>query len=108
MEAIIQEASDDLVPKNVGRRRIDKFGNPIDHDKEYIKTTLMPAYGKIELTLEENMIEDDEDSRRRALLELYWRREDDGESFNKEETSERDELESWRLKQLEDNIQRMT
>jgi hypothetical protein len=98
MEAIIQEASDDLVPKNVNRRRIDKFGNPIDEDKEFIKTCLLPAFGKIEETIEENAEEDDEDARRRALLELYWRREDDGESFNTAETQDRDELESWRLK----------
>ena len=33
MEAIIQEASDDLVEKKVDRQKIDKFGNPVDEEK---------------------------------------------------------------------------
>ena len=98
MEAIIQEATDDLVPKNMNRRRIDKFGNPIDEDKEFFReNALLPAKGVIEHTIEENLEEDDEDARKRYLLEQYWKREDEGESFNKEETTERDDLESWRL-----------
>lgn len=43
-----------------------------------------------------------------ALLEQYWRREDDGETFSSEETQERDELEDWRLQHLEENIQRLS
>ena len=109
MEAIIQEASDDLVPKNANRRRIDKFGNPIDEDREYfVENALLPAHGLIEHSIEENLEEDDEDARRRHLLEQYWKREDEGENFNQEETSERDELESWRLNQLETNVQSLT
>lgn len=101
MEAIIQEASDDLVPKNVNRRRIDKFGNPIDEDKEFFReNALLPAHGLIEHTIEENLEESDEDARKRYLLEQYWKREDEGESFTQEETTERDDLESWRLNEL--------
>lgn len=32
MEAIIQEASDDLVEKKLDRQKIDKFGNPINKE----------------------------------------------------------------------------
>ncbi len=33
MDAIVQEASDDLVEKKIARPRLDKFGNPIDEEK---------------------------------------------------------------------------
>jgi hypothetical protein len=34
MEAIIQEASDDLADRKVDRQKIDKFGNPVDEEKK--------------------------------------------------------------------------
>jgi hypothetical protein len=73
MEAIIQEASDDLISKKVDRIKIDKFGNPIDEDKfkdGITKATPAPAFGYIEHTVEENIDEDDEVGRKRRLLEM--------------------------------------
>jgi hypothetical protein len=100
IESTQQEAYEDLLPKNLNRRRIDRFGNPIDEDKEFIKTTLLPIFGLIEHSVEKTIEENDEEARKRALLEEYWRREDVGENFSTEETLERDDLETWRLNQL--------
>jgi hypothetical protein len=67
MDAVIQEASDDLAPKKVDRQKIDKFGNPVDEEKAkngVEKVCPKPAFGEIEHNVEENMEEDDEDSRK--------------------------------------------
>src|SRR5690606_16775866 len=73
MEAIIQEASDDLLPKKVDRIKIDKFGNPVDEDKlkdGIAKACPLPAFEYIEHSIEENIEEDDEVGRKRRQLEL--------------------------------------
>lgn len=51
MEAIMQEAEDDLVQKKVERPKIDKFGNVIDEDalKNGVqKACPKPDFGLIE------------------------------------------------------------
>ncbi len=74
MEAIIQEASDDLVNNKIGRQKIDKFGNAVDEDKiqngSVIKACPLPSFGYIEYELEENQEEDDELARKKRMLEL--------------------------------------
>jgi hypothetical protein len=72
MEAIIQETSDDLVGKRIDRQKIDKFGNPVDEEKlrnGVKKACPAPAYDKIEMSNEETIEEDDEEGRKRRLLE---------------------------------------
>ena len=75
MDAIIHEAEDDLVPQQkVERQLIDKFGNPIDENK--FKNGMQianrkPFYEKIKKEVEENLVEDDEQSRKWRKLREY-------------------------------------
>ena len=65
---------------------------------------MLPAFGKIEFTVEFNTEEDDEDSRKLRLLHQYWNREDSGEQFDSTEISELSDLESWRINILDSLI----
>lgn len=88
MEAIIQEAADDLVQKKVDRIKIDKFGNPIDEDKlkdGVTKACPQPNFGYIEHEIEENVEEDDEAARKRRLLEMLRDKLARGEELSEEE-----------------------
>ena len=100
MDAIMQEASDDLNPKKVDRQKIDKFGNPVDEEKAkngINKVTPQPAFGKIEHSIEENMEEDDEEARKKALLESLRQRLANGEKLTAEELAMLEQLENERL-----------
>ena len=71
MEAVRQEAEDDLNPKKVEREPIDRFGNPVDKEKKrqgVQKATPLPFFERVEAHAEENLKEDDEEGRQRELL----------------------------------------
>lgn len=104
MEAIIQEASDDLVEKTINRQAIDKFGNAIDEEAKrngVQKAVLEPGYGVIEHEAEENIVEDDEEGRKMSQMEELKRRLANGEQLTEEELALLYQLEQERINNID-------
>lgn len=77
------------------REHIDKFGNPLKQLDELKIVLPMPAYGKIEYQMEENMVEEDADEWARKMKELAMLRakKNRGEILTEEEQNRLVQLE---------------
>ena len=106
MEAIIQEASDDLIQK-IEREKIDKFGNVVD--KEALKNGIskaipQPDFGLIEHEAEENIEEDDEQGRKKSIYDDLKNRLANGEELTEEELAMLEKLENERIMQIDERL----